>query len=50
MARVFNLLVALSVVAPPVSLAQEQRSIEGPAASGLWARGSPPVEELWGPW
>jgi hypothetical protein len=46
MARVSSLLVALSVMAPPVSLAQEQRSIERPAASGLWALGSPPVEEL----
>jgi hypothetical protein len=40
MARVSSLLVALSVMAPPVSLAQEQRSIERPAASGLWALGS----------
>jgi hypothetical protein len=46
MARICSLLFVLSVVAPPVSLAQEQRSIEGPAGSGLWALGSPAVEEL----
>jgi hypothetical protein len=46
MARVASLLIALSAVAPPVSLAQVRHSIEGPAASGVWALGSPSIEEL----
>jgi hypothetical protein len=46
MARVSSLLVALLVVAPHMSLAQGQPSIEGPAASRVWGLGSPRIEEL----